>query len=463
MDDLETQSGPPLRRREERCERLRSKGARSQGARRERPQREDARPGLLRAVLALAGRYRNGLRGLGANAQHYLWAAVLQNVGYGIIATTFAIHLKDSGFSESVIGDVEAALALSAAAVCLLLPPLVASVGYRRLLMFAGLALGIARLGQAYAPSASLVIMLGLVFGLGEGVMQTLSTAFLSENAGRGSRTGLVTADFVARVAAGVVGALLGGFVPPLLTPFTGYEEAVRLSVVLAAGLMASSAIAAGRIEDHLRRKGSRQLGWLASLKGFRSWGRVGRLLVPEVLISLGAGLVMPFVALFLQRELGASVPEIGAIQAVSAVAMVIAALTTPWIARRVGLAGTVVITELASLPFLVLIPFAPNLPAAAVLFWLRGMLMNMSWPIYNQLSMEGLPSEDKPLVAGWVRFGWSMAWFAGSVIGGRMMEYSYRVPYFFTAVLYGLGAVATFLLLRKIETAARTAGKRDA
>lgn len=227
--------------------------------------------------------------------------------------------------------------------------------------MFAGLALGIARLGQAYAPSASAVIMLGLVFGLGEGVMQTLSTAFLSENAGSGSRTGLFTADFVARVAAGVVGALLGGFVPVLLTPFTGYGEAVRLSVVLAAGLMAASAIAAGRIEDHLRHKGSRQPGWLASLKGFRSWGRVGRLLVPEVLISLGAGLVMPFVALFLQRELGASVPEIGAIQAVSSVAMVIAALTTPWIARRVGLAGTVVITELASLPFLVLIPFAPN------------------------------------------------------------------------------------------------------
>ena len=88
---------------------------------------------------------------------------------------------------------------------------------------------------------------------------------------------------------------------------------------------------------------------------------------------------------------------------------------------------------------------------------------MNMSWPIYNQLSMEGLPSEDKPLVAGWVRFGWSMAWLAGSVIGGRMMEHSYRVPYFFTAVLYGLGAVATFLLLRKIETTARTAGKQDA
>lgn len=123
----------------------------------------------------------------------------------------------------------------------------------------------------------------------------------------------------------------------------------------------------------------------------------------------------MPFVALFLKHQLGATVTEVGVIQAVSSVAMATAALATPRLARRFGLAATVVITELASLPFLVSIPFATGLPVAALLFWLRGMLMNMSWPIYNQLSMEGLPSADKPLVAGWVRFGWSIAWLGGS------------------------------------------------
>jgi MFS family permease len=79
-------------------------------------------------------------------------------------------------------------------------------------------------------------------------------------------------------------------------------------------------------------------------------------------------------------------------------------------------------------------------------------MLMNMSWPIYNQLSMEGLPSADKPLVAGWVRFGWSGAWLVGSTIGGRLMAQSYTTPYFYTAALYALGAIATFILLRSIR-----------
>lgn len=391
-------------------------------------------------------------RGFSENARRYFLTSGMQNAGYGVIGTTFAIYLKDRGFGEAVVGDVEGALALAAAIVCLTLPPLVASVGYRRLMILAGIALGLSRLGQAYAPSAIVIVGLGLLYGMGDGAMQTLSTAFLSENAGHGGRTRLFTADFVVRTGSMVAGALLGGIVPMALRPMIGEHEAYRATIVLAGLMMMGSSFFAAGIKERAY-SGSRGFAaWITTLRGFSSWGRVTRLLVPEMLISLGAGLVMPFVALFLKHRLGASVMEVGVIQAVSAVAMAGAALATPRLARRFGLAGTVVLTELASLPFLISIPFAQSLPLAAVLFWLRGMLMNMSWPIYNQLSMAGLPAADKPLVAGWVRFGWSIAWLGGSAIGGRLMEQSYTVPYFFTAGLYAAGAIATFILLRHVH-----------
>lgn len=392
------------------------------------------------------------MRGFSENARRYLLTSAMQNAGYGIIGTTFAIYLKDRGFSEAVVGDVEGALALSAAIVCLTLPPLVVSVGYRRLMIAAGIALGLSRLGQAYAPTAVAIVGLGLLYGVGDGAMQTLSTAFLSENAGHGGRTRLFTTDFIVRTGSMVAGSLIGGIVPVVLRPMTGEHEAYRATIVLAGLMMMASAVFASGIKERAA-SGVRGLaGWLATLRGFSSWGRVTRLLVPEMLISLGAGLVMPFVALFLRHRLGASVMEIGIIQAVSSVAMAAAALATPRLAKRIGLAGTIVLTELASLPFLLAIPFTQSLPVAAVLFWVRGMLMNMSWPIYNQLSMAGLPAADKPLVAGWVRFGWSIAWLAGSSIGGRLMAQSYTVPYFYTAAFYAAGAVATFVLLRRVR-----------
>jgi len=69
--------------------------------------------------------YRVAARGFTSNARNYLGAAALQSAGYGVIGTAFAIYLKDRGFSEAVVGDVEGTLALSAAVVCLALPPFV--------------------------------------------------------------------------------------------------------------------------------------------------------------------------------------------------------------------------------------------------------------------------------------------------------------------------------------------------
>lgn len=404
-------------------------------------------------------RYRAAFTHLSPNARRYLLTVALQNVGYGVMGTVFAIHVKMSGFSEAVVGDAEAALALSAAVVCLTLPVLVSSIGYRKLLIAAGLLLGAARLGQAFVPSAYALIGLGLVFGLGDGTMQTLSSAFLSENAGRSSHTALFTADFVVRIGAMVAGAILGGAMPMLLGQALGEASAVQVTMVAAALLMMTSGFAAARIEE-TSVLGGRSLAALSlALRGFRSWGRLARLLVPQVFVSLGAGLVMPFVALYLRHELGASLGAVGAVQAVSSAAIAVGALATPAIARRAGLTGAVVMTELASLPFLLLIPFQDSLPVVAVLFWLRGMLMNMSQPVYSQLSMLGLPSVDKPFVAGWIHFGWSVAWFAGSALGGRLMESSYRTPYFYTAALYALGAIATYLLLRRVESSGGAVG----
>lgn len=396
------------------------------------------------------------------DARRYLATAALQNVGYGVLGTVFAIYVKQHGFSEAVVGDVEGALAMASAVICLVLPPLVTQLGYRTLFMAAGVALGLARLGQAFAPSAAAIVTLGLLFGLGDGTMQTLSTAFLSENAGREARTYLFTTDYVLRVGATFAGALLGGLLPSALAGSLSEMAALRAAIVVGAAFMAVSMLPASGLTRSAASGGSPWRAYLRSVRAFRSWDRLRRLLVVEGLISFGAGLIMPFVALYLKHHLGASVAQVGVVQAVSSIVMAAGALLTPTLARRIGLAGTVVVTEALSLPFLVAIPLTTSLPVAVALIWARGMLMNMSWPVYNQLSMEGLPSADKPLVAGWIRFGWSVAWLGGSTLGGRMMERSYTRPYFYTAALYALGAAATYVLLRHVRAEGTATGEGE-
>lgn len=407
---------------------------------------------LKRLVKPLLPRdYRAAARSFAPDAWRYLGVAAMQNAGFGILGTVFAIYLKRAGLSEVVVGDVEGALAIGSAITCLALPPLVTRVGYRPLIIVASLALGLSRLGQAIVPGAMAIVALGLLYGVGEGSMQTISTAFLAENAPARARTHLFTVDYTLRVGSMFVGALMGGFLPDLLgRGGLGELPAYRVTIAIGALLMAGSLVPALHIERS--RPAVQAVSYLASIRAFTSWGRLGRLLVPETLISFGAGLSMPFVALFLNHRLGASVDQVGMIQAASSIGMAAAAFGAPLLSRRLGLVGTVVTTELLSLPFLVLVPLATGLPTAAALLLVRGILMNMSWPVYNQLATEGVPWADRPLVVGWVRFGWSIAWFGGSVIGGRLMTISYTLPWYLTAAFYATGALSTLFLLRGVH-----------
>ena len=400
-----------------------------------------------------AGAYLRTLREATPNARRYFTAVVMQNVAAGILGTVFALYVKEAGMSTAVVGDVEGALALAAAVVCLLLPPLVEVVGYRWMLVIAGIAFGASRLGQTLGVAPSVIIALGLGYGVGDGIMRSVGVAFLSESgpAGRG-RTMLFTVDFVLRIAAGFVGALVGGLLPAPLSTVMPEVAALRWTLAVAGVLLLASSLPVLGISEKPRARRSAWTVYADSVRGFRSWNRLARLAVPEGVIAFGAGLIIPFVPLFLRVHLGVSVAQIGFILGASSLFMAVATLATPLLARRFGLVGTVVITELASLPFLLTIPLAGTLAAVTIAIWARGALMNMSWPVYNQLAVEGVPSRDKPLVVGWMSVSWSLAWLGGSIVGGRLAATSYTSGYFITAGLYCVGAVLSWLLLRRLS-----------
>jgi len=410
------------------------------------------------AVIARARRsFRAGLADYGTaianftpNARRLVWAHGIQNSGLGMLITVFAIYIKSAGLSEAVVGGFEGSVAIASAVVCLLAPPLIAVLGYRTLFLAAAGAFALSRFGAALVPTAGVLLFLGLVGGLGVGVMQAATAAFYADNSSPRERTHLFSIDLVVRVGLGFAGSVAGGFLPLLFRSFMTDVDAYRATVAVAAVLLAASAIPAWGITGRVGKPGRSMKRYLVTMRRFGSWGHTARLLVPQLLISFGAGLVMPFVSLYLKHHLGATIDQVGMIQGVSMLVMGVAALGGPIVARRVGLIRGLVFAQAISLPFLIAIPLTTSLRIAVVLFWIRTALMNMSWPLFSQFSMEGVPSREKPVVAAAFAFAWSMGWLGGSVVGGRIMEFSYTVPYFVTAGCYAMGVIASWTLLRK-------------
>ena len=146
-----------------------------------------------------------------------------------------------------------------------------------------------------------------------------------------------------------------------------------------------------------------------------RDRARFAKLVIPGLLISIGAGQVIPFLNLYVQRKFGLDLAQLNAVFALTSLGTVVAILLQPRLARRFGQITSVVIVQGASIPFLVVLGFSPVLWTVILAMAVRNSLMNAGNPIFNAFAMEQVtPGERATLAAAM-----SVLWQAGWVIGG--------------------------------------------
>lgn len=392
--------------------------------------------------------YQTAMQSFGHNAKRFLISGFLQGLGGGMLATVLGIYIKTAGMPERVVGYGEAGVAAAAAAVALLGTPLIAVLGYR-FLMVAAIALIVgSRIGMASIPMAGAIIGFSIAVGLGDGFMRTVGSAFMSENSGSEERTHLFSVEFLVRVAAGLLGGLGGGLLPTFLSGHMPMLQAYQWTITISAVVIGTGILPMLSMREN-RDKTSVAEAYMDSFRALRSWKKILRLVGPQAAIALGGGMVIPFVPLYLSESLHANIGQVGTILGLSSMVTAFGVFGTPVIARKLGLPTGVALLQGLSVPFLAMVSLATSLPMAIGALWIRGAMMNMAGPLYNQLAMEGTPDREKPLFAGWMFFGLNMMWLAGNVIGGRLMEVSYKLPYLFAVILYATGAIATFLVWR--------------
>jgi MFS family permease len=366
-----------------------------------------------------------------------------------MLATVFGIYIKTAGMTESVVGDVEATVAFAAAIVALLGTPLIAAVGYRALMVLALVLMVASRVGMAAYPAVAVLIGLSLTVGLGDGFLRAIGSAFMAQNSGSKERSHLFSIEFLARVSAAFLGGIAGGLIPTLLGNWTTELASLQWTIVIGSVFVGAGILPMLSLKEDGHEKTRVVKAYKDSFAGLKQWRHLSKLIGPQAAIALGGGMVLPFVPLYLKTSLGASIGQIGAILAFSSVVTAIGAFGTPIIARKLGLPTGVALMQGLSVPFLAVVSLATSLPLAIGALWVRGALMSMAGPLYNQLSMEGLTDKQKPVVAGWMFFALNMMWLVGNVVGGRLMEISYALPYVVAVVLYSTGASLTYYFWR--------------
>ena len=360
---------------------------------------------------------------LGSPAYRFLAASFLWSFGANLIYFFLNFHLEGLGYGRQAIGLAQALLLLVGVVSALPLAYLIPRLGYRKSFLLAlALAVGIGRVlgfGLLVFPSCAGYGLAGaLVQGAGAPLMARLIPAE--------RRVSLFSLQAALTTASGFFSTLLAGF----LSEWVGVRWVILFALPF---FLLTLPFLVGLPEGQ---------GTPPRLRGrFGIWLR---LFLPQAVIGFGAGLVIPFLNLYLREKFGLSYGTTGLVFALSALATGVAMLLQPLLVRRLGKLGAIVFVQALSLPFMAILAWVPWLPLVTVALLIRGALMNAAGPVYAALVMDYLGEDERPGFFLMESALWSLLFALGGVLSGMVQEawglVAFNYLFALTLGLYAVG-----------------------
>jgi MFS family permease len=172
------------------------------------------------------------------------------------------------------------------------------------------------------------------------------------------------------------------------------------------------------------------------------------RLLLPGLLIPIGAGQVIPYLNLFIKHKFGLDLASLNGVFALTSIGTMLAVLYQPTLARRFGRVRSVVLVQGVSIPFLVVLGFSPLLWTVIAAMTVRNSLMNAGNPIANSFAMDRVSPPERATLAAAMSLMWSIGWVVAGLYYSAVQatlgfDAGYTVNFATIIVLY---SVATWL-----------------
>lgn len=186
-------------------------------------------------------------------------------------------------------------------------------------------------------------------------------------------------------------------------------------------------------------------------------WGRIIKVLIPTLIIAVGAGFTIPFINLFFYKVHGMDSDIFSLLSSITYLLVVLGVFVIPTIKRQFGY--MVAITLIQSLAIIMLIllastEFYSHLGFAIYLaigfYMLRQPLMNVAGPMTQELMMYYVGRQNRELVSALNASIWSGSWFISSQIFRvlRASGISYAYILLLTATLYAIGVLWYYFII---------------
>ncbi len=382
--------------------------------------------------------YVHNIKKFSPQARLYLFVSVLQGIGWGIFQLFFNFYILSLGYQRDFLGMLISIPPMTAIVMALFAGYISDLIGRKRAFIFGNIVTVIAQAMMLLWPTSTMLILAGILRGAGQSLFRVTASPFLMENSTESERTHLFSFSSGLRTLASFLGNFLGGGLPALFGNFLGVSATDSLAYAWSLGittmLTTLTLIPLSRLKVQTRVMAQSPLAPFKALWKHREM--MTRLLLPSLVLSLGAGMLIPFLNVFFRFRYNLSDDTIGALFGIGSLGMGFALMMGPILAERWGKPKTVVITQALSIPFLIILGFVHSLTLAYVAFFVRMALMNLAGPVYQTMVMEEADAEARGMAASLYSLIWSSGRALSPVISGPVQEAYGFDPVFLSTIL---------------------------
>jgi len=402
---------------------------------------------MIRIRAAGVGRvlkdYGDNIGAFKPNARLYLINVIIVGAAMGVFRLLFNFFVLSLGYDEALLGSLVTTTSLTALIVALPMGYLADMLGRKASLLLSGSLMAISLAAMVIWPGTAMLFVNNVIFGVAQSLAAVTMAPFLMENSSDKERTYLFSFASGLQMLSNSIGNWIGGYLPTWVGNLKGVDatsSAAYSGSLLLVAILAGIAVFPLALLNTPRLSRSEKTVFAPVTYAIKHTRTLGKLILPMFLTSIGAGLIMPFQNVFFRQVHHQSDTVIGTIFAWGSLAMGIGLLIAPPLADRLGKVRLVVITQALSIPFLIMLGFAPWIWMSVLAYYVRVALMNMSTPVYQTFVMEHVEPSARATVASLNSMSWNFGWAFSPIISGWLqVNYGFGPPFLGTIILYSI------------------------
>jgi len=405
------------------------------------------RPKSVFRPLRLLGEYGSHISAFKPNARLYLFNVIITGAVMGVFRLLFNFYVLSLGFDEALLGNLITTSSFVALLAALPMGYLADTLGRKGALLISGALLSVSILAMSIWQTETMFYSMNILSGIAQSLAGVTMAPFLMENSDEKERTYLFSFGQGLQMTMASVGSWIGGYLPTWMGQAQGASPTSSLAYgnsILIMGIGAGIAIIPLIFLKTPKLERSQRAIFAPFQYAAKQPLLLTKLILPMLLTSIGAGLIMPFMNVFFRVVHNQPDPVIGTLFAWGSLAMGIGLLIAPPLAERTGKIQLVVISQALSIPFLILLGFSPIFWVGAATYYIRVALMNMSSPVYQTFIMEHVDPSARATVASLTSMAWNFGWaFSPTISGWLQVKYGFGPPFIGTIILY---TIAVFM-----------------